>query len=65
MSQIDSNIKDDFQVVLLLSCFVGHPVCTSDERCTTVRYVFLKMYSKNDVIQMCTPDVFLITDVAG
>ena len=27
MSQINSNIKDDFQVVLLLSCFVGHPVC--------------------------------------
>ena len=28
MSQINSNIKDDFQVVLLLSCFVGHPVCS-------------------------------------
>ena len=27
MSQINLNIKDDFQVVLLLSCFVGHPVC--------------------------------------
>ena len=27
MSQINSNTKDDFQVVLLLSCFVGHPVC--------------------------------------
>ena len=26
MSQINSNTKDDFQVVLLLSCFVGHPV---------------------------------------
>jgi len=26
MSKINSNIKDDFQVVLLLSCFVGHPV---------------------------------------
>ena len=26
MSQIYSNTKDDFQVVLLLSCFVGHPV---------------------------------------
>ena len=26
MLQINSNIKDDFQVVLLLSCFVGHPV---------------------------------------
>ena len=26
MSQLNSNIKDDFQVVLLLSCFVGHPV---------------------------------------
>ena len=26
MSQINSNIKDDFQVVLLLSCFVGHPI---------------------------------------
>ena len=28
MSQIISNIKDDFQVVLVLSCFVGHPVCS-------------------------------------
>ena len=27
MSQLNSNKKDDFQVVLLLSCFVGHPVC--------------------------------------
>ena len=26
MSQTNSNTKDDFQVVLLLSCFVGHPV---------------------------------------
>ena len=26
MSQINSNTKDDFQVALLLSCFVGHPV---------------------------------------
>ena len=26
MSKINSKIKDDFQVVLLLSCFVGHPV---------------------------------------
>ena len=26
MSQINSNNKDDFQVVFLLSCFVGHPV---------------------------------------
>ena len=26
MLQINSNIKDDSQVVLLLSCFVGHPV---------------------------------------
>ena len=29
MSQINSNIKDDFQVVLLPSCFVGHPVYTT------------------------------------
>ena len=27
MSKINSNTKDDFQVVFLLSCFVGHPVC--------------------------------------
>ena len=27
MSQVNSKIKDDFQVVLLLSCFMGHPVC--------------------------------------
>ena len=31
MSQINSMIKDDFQVVLILSCFVGHPVAI-DER---------------------------------
>ena len=30
MSQINSNTKDDFQVVLLLSCFVGHPVAGED-----------------------------------
>ena len=26
MSQINSKIKDNLQVVLLLPCFVGHPV---------------------------------------
>ena len=26
MSQINSNTKDDFQVVFLLSCLLGHPV---------------------------------------
>ena len=31
MSQINSNTKDDFQVVFLLSCFVGHPV--TNEQC--------------------------------
>ena len=31
MSQINSNTKDDFQVVLLLSCFVGNPVTPQDE----------------------------------
>ncbi len=30
MSQINSNTKDDFQFVLLLSCFVGHPVPNID-----------------------------------
>ena len=30
MLQINSNTKDDFQVVLLLSCFVGHPVLHGD-----------------------------------
>ena len=30
MSQINSNTKDDFQVVFLLSCFVGHPVFKND-----------------------------------
>ena len=40
MSQINSNIKDDFQVVLLLSCFVGHPVCT-DFSSVTVDYEFV------------------------
>ena len=28
MSQIIFKFKDDLQAVLLLSCFVGHPVCT-------------------------------------
>ena len=32
MSQINSNIKDDSQVVLLLSCFVGHPVFRASVR---------------------------------
>jgi len=27
MSPITSKFKDDFQFVLLVSCFVGHPVC--------------------------------------
>ena len=27
MPQIISTIKDDLQVVLLMSCLVGHPVC--------------------------------------
>ena len=29
MSQINSNTKDDFQVVFQLSCFVGHPVSST------------------------------------
>ena len=29
MPQIILNIKDDLQVLLLLSCFVGHPVSMS------------------------------------
>ena len=32
MSQIHSNTKDDFQVVLLLSCFVGHPVSKGSQK---------------------------------
>ena len=32
MSQINSNTKDDFQVVFLLSCFVGHAVYNTRER---------------------------------
>ena len=27
MSQVNSKTKDNFQVVLLLSCFMGHTVC--------------------------------------
>ena len=39
MSKINSNIKDDFQVVLLLSCFMGHPVAetTAEILQTTLR----------------------------
>ena len=40
MSQINSNIKDDFQVVLLLSCFVGHPVCTVEKPLINAFYSF-------------------------
>ena len=36
MSQINSNTKDDFQVVFLLSCFVGHPVCYSNRLSSTI-----------------------------
>ena len=32
MSQINSNTKDDFQVVLQLSCFVGHPVSKGSQK---------------------------------
>ena len=45
MSQINSYIKDYFQVVLLLSCFVGHPVCIDP--------VKIKM-SKNDINNLLT-----------
>ena len=38
MSQINSNIKDDFQVVLLLSCFVGHPVYNQKVFLNPLRY---------------------------
>jgi len=37
MSQINSNTKDDFQAVLLLSCFVGHPVGISLKCCVESR----------------------------
>ena len=40
MSQINSNIKDDFKVVLLLSCFVGHPVHQNI-------YIYLYSYTLN------------------
>ena len=39
MSQINSKIKDDFQVVLLLSCFVGHPVYKIYAVCQSVGWV--------------------------
>ena len=32
MSKINLYIKDDFQVVLLLSCFVGHPALDGRNR---------------------------------
>jgi len=38
MSQINSNTKDDFQVVLLLSCFVGHPALKQSEPPEYVTY---------------------------
>ena len=38
MSQINSNIKDDFQVVLLLSCFVGHPVLKQVSNWSNLEY---------------------------
>ena len=39
MSQINSNIKDDFQVVLLLSCFVGHLVSIHKKKCTSEQFL--------------------------
>jgi len=44
MSQINSNTKDDFQVVLLLSCFVEHPVF--------VHYIYKKIIEQ-DIDQKC------------
>ena len=42
MTQINSNTKDDFQVVLLLSCFVGHPVFVFFTILIPLIYNFLK-----------------------
>ena len=50
MSQINLNTKDDFQVVLLLSCFVGHPVCTLG--CQYIESSAGQRYSR--IYVMCT-----------
>ena len=44
MSQINSNIKDDFQFALLLSCFVGHPVVfrTNINKTLSIRVVYIE-----------------------
>ena len=45
MSQINSNIKDDFQVVLLMSCFVGHPV-SEKNKCTPAKTFRLNEFAE-------------------
>ena len=47
MSQINSNIKDDFQVVLLLSCFVGHPVNKYEREKSVIKMQFLSFEFDN------------------
>ena len=48
MSKINSKIKDDFQVVLLLSCFVGHPVIKYNDL-KLIKYNDLKIIKYNDL----------------
>ena len=39
MSPINSKIKDDFEVVMLLSCLVEHPVYKQNTRLCIRQYV--------------------------
>jgi len=51
MSQINSNTKDDFQVVFLLSCFVGHPVSkVSDIEMYRYRDKKIRVCDKNSIL---------------
>ena len=52
MAQINSNIKDDFQVVLLLPCFVGHPVTVQHRQLDykTVRQIDSKSLENNKAV---------------
>jgi len=67
MSQINSNTKDDLKVVLLLSCFVGHPVpkfeCCAlniDPFDNTVNYILtISVVGRINKIE-CTSDLQLL-----
>ena len=48
MQKIESKIKDDFQFVLLLSCFVRHPVQSYQSWNSVKHKIYPREYSGSD-----------------